>query len=115
MLPKQVVSEVQKRVPFNFNMGLHTRLWKHFQLHPARWVAPDGGETVSEFCIPDEPTRVYIYTPAWVDKIVKEIGTPEKFEAFFGTPSRKDKVTKIGAAPSKQEQAKAADSETATS
>ena len=57
MLPKRVVSEVQKRVPFDFNMRLHTRLWKHFKLHPARWVAPDGGETVSEFCIPNEPTR----------------------------------------------------------
>ena len=29
MLPKQVVSEVQKQVPFDFNMGLHTRSWKH--------------------------------------------------------------------------------------
>ena len=76
MLPKRVVGEVQKRVPFDFNIGQHTRLWKHFKLHPARWVAPDGGETVSEFCIPVEPTRQYVYTPAWVDKIVKEIGTP---------------------------------------
>jgi hypothetical protein len=102
MLPKRVVGQVQQRVPFDFNMGLHTRLWKHFKLHPERWVAPDGGETVSEFCIPDEPTRQYVYTPAWIDKIVKEIGTIEKFEAFFGTPPRKSKVTPIGAAPSRQ-------------
>ena len=103
MLPKRVVSEVQNRVPFDFNMGLHTRLWKHFKLHPARWVAPDGGGTVSEFCIPSEPTRQYIYTPVWVDKIVKEIGTPERFEAFFGSPPRIGKVTQIATAPSKQE------------
>jgi hypothetical protein len=111
MLPKRVVSEVQMRLPFDFNMGQQTRLWKHFKLHPARWVAPDGGETVSEFCIADEPTRQYVYTPAWVDKIVKEIGTPTKFEAFFGFPTRKGKVTPIEAAPSKQEQTKVADSE----
>ena len=92
-------------------MALHTRLWKHFKLHPARWVAPDGGETVSEFCIPDEPTPQYVYTPAWVDKIVKEIGAPVKFEAFFGAGPRKGKVTPIEAAPSKKEQVKAADSE----
>jgi hypothetical protein len=84
-------------------MGLHTRLWKHFKLHPARWVAPDGGETVSEHCIPDEPTRQYVYTPAWVDKIVKEIGTPERFEAFFGSPPRIGKVTQLAKAPPKQE------------
>ena len=101
MLPKRVVSEVQKRVPFNFNMGQHTRLWKQFKLHPPGWVAPHGGETVSEFCIPDEPTRQYVYTPAWVDKIVKEIGTPEKFEAFFGTSPRKGKVTPIDAVVSR--------------
>lgn len=113
MLPKQVVSAVQKRVPFDFNMSLHTRLWKHFKLHPARWVPPNGGETVCELCIPDEPTRQYVYTPAWVDKIVKEIGTPERFQAFFGVPPRMRNVTQIEAAPSKQEGAKAAHSEKA--
>lgn len=115
MLPTRVVSEIQKRVPFDFNVGLHTRLWEHFKLRPATWVPPDGGETVPEFCIPDEPTRQYVYTPAWIDRIVKEIGTPEKFEAFFGTPPRKSKVTPIEAAPSKQEQTTVADSEKAVS
>jgi hypothetical protein len=108
MLPKQVVSEVQKRVAFEFNMDLHTRLWKHFKLHPAGWVTPDGGETVAEYCIPDEPTRKYVYTPAWIDKVVVEIGTPMKFEAFFGFPPRKSNVTPIEAAPSKQEHVKMA-------
>ena len=93
MLPKRVVSEVQKRVPFDFSMSQHTRLWKHFELHPSKWVEPDGGETVSEFCIPDEPTQHYVFTPAWVNKIVKEIGTPQKFESFFGAPPRKASPT----------------------
>lgn len=92
MLPKQVVNEVQKRIPLDFNVSRHTRLWKHFELHPTKWVAPDGGETVAEYCIPDEPGRRYVYTPAWIDKIVEEIGTPEKFETFFGNPSHKGKM-----------------------
>jgi hypothetical protein len=115
MLPKRVVSEVQERVPFVFKIGMHTRLWKQFKLHPTAWAEPYGGETVSEFCVANEPTRQYVYTPAWVDKIVKEIGTPEKFEAFFGAPPPKGKVTPIEAAPSKQEQVKAAESERAVS
>jgi hypothetical protein len=106
MLPKGVVSEVQKRVAFDFNMVMHTRLWKNFKLHPPRWVIPNGGETVAEYCIPDEPTRQYVYTPAWIDKIVVEIGTPRKFEAFFGMAPRKSNVTPIEAAPSKQEHVK---------
>jgi hypothetical protein len=115
MLPKRVVGEVRKRVPFDFNMGMHTRLWKRFKLHPSAWVAPDGGETVAEFCIPDEPTRQYVYTPGWVDKIVKEIGTPEKFEAFFGAPPRIGNLTQVEAAPSGQEGVKLADRERAVS
>ena len=78
-------------------------------------MTPDSGETVSEFCIPDEPTRQYVYTPAWIDKIVREIGTPDKFEAFFGAPPRKGKVTPIEAAPSRQEQVKVAGTEKAVS
>jgi hypothetical protein len=90
-------------------------LWKHFKAHPTGWAAPDGGETISEFCIPDEPTRQYVYTPAWIDKIVKKIGTPEKFEAFFGSPPRKGKVTPIGAAPSRQEKVGATSTKKAAS
>jgi hypothetical protein len=40
MLPKRVVSEVQKRVPDVFNIAVHTRLWEQFKLLPAGWVAP---------------------------------------------------------------------------
>lgn len=39
---------------------------------------------------------------------MKEIGAPEKFEAFFAAPPRKGKVTPIGEEPSKQEHARAA-------
>ena len=30
----------------------------------------------------------YVYTPAWVKKIIKEIGTVEKYRAFFGKEPR---------------------------
>ena len=46
MLPKRVVSEVQTRVPFDFNMGLHTRMWKHFKLHPARSLTGECGQVI---------------------------------------------------------------------
>ena len=88
MLPKRVVSKVQKRVPFDFNMGLRILLWKHFKLHPARWVAPDGGETGCDRIRVLHPRRAHPAIrlhPARVDKIVKEISTPETFEAFFGS------------------------------
>lgn len=104
MLPKSIVAAVQARVPYRFTTSDHTRLWQHFELHSRGWTAPDGGETVSEFCVPNEPTKQYVYTPAWVEKIVREVGTAEKYAAFFGRTPRKGKVTPIEAAPSTQEQ-----------
>lgn len=103
------VAAVQARVPYKFNTSDHTRLWQHFKLHGKGWTAPEGGETVSEYCVPNEPTRQYVFTSAWVDRIVKEVGTPEKYEAFFGHPPHKGEVTPIGAAPSKQEPPTVAD------
>ncbi len=102
MLPKRVVAEVKKRVPYEFNLAIHTRMWKRYRLHPAKWVAPDGGETLSEYCLPNEPTRQYVYMDAWVNKIVEDIGTVEKFEAVFGYPPRNRKVTPIHAARSEK-------------
>ena len=91
MLPKRVVAEVQKRVPYRFNLAVHTRMWKRYQLHPPKWAPPDGGETISEYCLSNEPTRQYVYTDAWVKKIIEDIGTVEKFEAVFGYPPQKGK------------------------
>ena len=105
MLPKRVVSEVQKRVPFDFNMGLHTRLWKHFELHPARWVAPDGGDRVRVLHSRRTHPAIRLH-PRVGRQDLKEIGTPERFEAFFGSPPRMGKMTQIATAPSKQEQVK---------
>lgn len=89
MLPKAIVAAVQNRVPYEINYAIHTRMWKHFKLHPSRWQPPEGGPTVEKYCVAVEPTRSYVYTAAWVEKIVREIGTVEKFEAFFGySPKR---------------------------
>jgi len=40
--------------------------------------------TDPRYCVWDEPHQGYIYTPAWVEKITKEVGTIEKATAFFG-------------------------------
>ena len=83
MLPKKVGREVNDRVSYTFNMGMHTQLWKHFRVRPdARPTATTV--TDDRYCVVDEPTNNYVYTRAWVDKIVREVGTPEKYQALFG-------------------------------
>jgi hypothetical protein len=68
------------------------------QASPSEVAAPRGWADVEKYCCPVEPTKSYVYTAAWMDKIVKGIGTAEKFEAFFGHPPKKGKVTHIDAA-----------------
>lgn len=85
MLPKKVVTEVNAQVPYLFNMGMHTALWKKLKVRPDGPARP-GVVTDDRYCLVNGPTNQYVYTPAWVKKIVREVGTVEKFEAFFGYP-----------------------------
>ncbi len=83
MLPGGVVARVNDRVLYKFTLDHHVRLWKHFKVRP---LSTAGDRTVTDprYCVWDEPHQGYIYTPAWVEKITKEVGTIEKATAFFG-------------------------------
>lgn len=84
MLPQAVVDEVNDRLPFDFTLHHHTTLWKRLQVRPGGpWIDP-GGPCNTEFCIPMEATKQYLYTKNWVTKILKTVGTPQKFAEFFG-------------------------------
>lgn len=83
LLPSQVVSLVQAELPFRFTINLHTDMWKKLKVRPARG-AKDPRLTDARYCLYDEPFRSYVYTRAWVAKIINEIGTVEKFTKFFG-------------------------------
>lgn len=83
LLPKQVAKLVQDQVPFRFNLNHHTEMWKRLKVRPERG-AKDPHLTDSRYCVYDEPFRSYVYSKAWVSRIVKEIGTVEKYKDFFG-------------------------------
>jgi len=85
MLPKKVVAEVNALVPYVFNMGMHTALWKKLRVRPDGPARP-GIVTDDRYCLVNGPTNQFVYTPAWVKKIVRAAGTVEKFQAFFGYP-----------------------------
>jgi hypothetical protein len=85
MLPKKVVAEVNALVPYEFNINMHTQMWKRLAVRPTGAARP-GVVTDDRYCRVNAPTNQYVYTPAWVRKIVREVGTPEKFEKFFGYP-----------------------------
>ena len=83
--PKQVVEELQEKLPYRIHMSVHTACWQHFEVRP-----PSGAEnperTIQQYCIYDEPHRDYVYTRAWVQKLARELSSPVDYERVVGRP-----------------------------
>lgn len=68
--------------------GHHTRAWKHYK------VRPEGGAdrpelTDDKYCVWDEPHADYLYTDAWVRKLVKDLANWFVFKAVTGSAPKK--------------------------
>ncbi|MFJ5933244.1 DUF3644 domain-containing protein [Streptomyces sp. NPDC093071] len=88
LLPKQVARQVEAQVPFEFHIQPeHTEMWRRLGVRPTAGAA-DPYSTDARYCVYNEAFKSYAYTPAWVKRIVKEIGTAEKYRAFFGKEPR---------------------------
>ncbi|MFE9293722.1 DUF3644 domain-containing protein [Streptomyces niveus] len=95
MLPKQVACEVEAHVPFEFHVQPeHTEMWRRLGVRPATKAA-NPYDTVDKYCVYSEVFSTYVYTDAWVAKIVREIGTVEKYRAFFGKEPRRKKLSAL--------------------
>ncbi len=85
--PGAVVKRVAERLPFTFHVGHHTDAWKHFKVRPAG-AASNPHRTQSEYCVYDTVHRDYVYTQAWIDKLVRELKSQAGFTAVTGrTPT----------------------------
>ncbi|WP_234434317.1 DUF3644 domain-containing protein [Streptomyces sp. NRRL F-5126] len=90
-----VAERVEARLPFYFSAyGEHTEMWRRFNVRPAK-DATDPCLTDARYCIYDEPVKTYLYTDAWVEKVIKEIGTVEKYRNFFGKKPRMKNVATL--------------------
>lgn len=84
---KRTALAIEKRLPFRFTVHHHTVAWRKLGVRPVGG-AGDPTATDPRYCLYDEPFRQYAYTPAWVDRVVSEVGTVEKFRTFFGAAPR---------------------------
>lgn len=95
LLPGKVAEEVSKLVPFEFNVPReHTEMWRRFDVRPAKGAA-NPFATDTKYCLYNPAVNLYVYTPAWVKRIVREIGTVEKYRAFFGREPRMKQMTQL--------------------
>lgn len=83
--PGEVVNEISPEIPYRVSIWTHTQAWKHYAVRP-----PSGARhperTIPEYCVYDQVHDDYVYTPAWVAKLVRDLTDPMVFEHVIGKP-----------------------------
>jgi Protein of unknown function (DUF3644) len=87
--PGDVVKAVSERTGTNFNMHHHTEL--SYMLDIRRRGSPN--KTNPKYCIYDKPFKSHLYTPKWVDLIVKGIKSQQiDLQKFVQMKSKKQSL-----------------------
>jgi hypothetical protein len=81
--PKTVAERVAREFGVRFTVSDHTRAWKHFAIRP-RSGDPRPERTDERYCVWDEPHGDYLYTEAWVSKLVKELSDAAAYRQLLG-------------------------------
>jgi len=85
MTSLHVVAAVADKLPHCFSMGAHTRAWKYYKVRPIGRAAKPH-ETLGQYCVYDRAHNDYLYTNAWVAKLIAEMADPSHFTAVTGFP-----------------------------
>jgi Domain of unknown function (DUF3644) len=82
--PSKVAAMVQEQLGVRFSTHAHhTPSWQHYRVRPEKNAArPEV--TDERYCVWDEPHNDYLYTDAWVKKLVKDLADPKRFEEVTG-------------------------------
>lgn len=93
MPAKRAASRVEERLPFKFTVNHHTQVWRQLQVRPPAG-AKDPRATDPRYCMYSDSFGQYEYTPAWIDRLVRELGTIEGYRKHLGRdPVLKPKAT----------------------
>jgi len=85
MKPSKAARALQERLPFKFNQSHFTQAWKKLAVRPERG-AEHPERTDERYCLYDAVHKDYVYTSAFIEKVLREVDTPDKFTSFFGKP-----------------------------
>lgn len=82
--PSKVAALVEEQLGVRFStFAHHTPAWQHYGVRPDKHAArPEV--TDERYCVWDEPHNDYLYTDAWVKKLVKDLADPKRFEEVTG-------------------------------
>ena len=85
--PSDVIKAVQSRIPLRFTTDDFQRAWKALGVRPPT-NDPHPERTDERYCIYDYRHGDYGYKKAYVDKLVRECSTAEKFTRLTGKSAR---------------------------
>ena len=82
--PRKVAQLVEKQLGVRFTLyGDHVRAWQFYNVRPPEHDKHPE-QTDERYCIFDDPHKDYLYTDAWVKKLVKDLANAEKFAEVTG-------------------------------
>jgi hypothetical protein len=82
--PGAVARSVSEGLKVRFSVqGHHVPAWRYYEVRPE--TAADRPELTDErHCVWDEPHGDYLYTDAWIKKLIKELADPKTFKKVTG-------------------------------
>lgn len=87
----EVAGQVKKAIGRPFTASSHhARCWKHFGVRPSGGD-PNPEQCDTKYCLYDKAHGDYVYTPKWVEKLIKELSDPNTYDAIVrGNGARSD-------------------------
>lgn len=93
MMPGKVVEIVQRelgnpkihktgKTKDKFNSDTHTRCWKKYAVRPNNGDA-NPSNTVTKYCIYDEPSGQYRYTKAWTEFLIEKMQIDDEYNGLY--------------------------------
>lgn len=78
--PSKIIEEVNKKVDKKIkNMHFHTNAWKYYKIRPAS-NSKNPEDTQSQYCVYDPVHGDYLYTKAWINKLIQAINEKNLYE-----------------------------------
>lgn len=93
MMPGKVVEIVQHelgnpkvnkngKTVNKFNLETHTRCWKKYAVRPNNGDA-NASNTVTKYCIYDEPSGQYRYTKEWTEFLIEKMQNDDEYNGLY--------------------------------
>ena len=84
--PAEAARRIDSRLPFRFGLYSHfPQMWKHLQVRP-QGGAENPERTDERYCVYDSAQGDYLYTPAFVDRVVSILEDDRAWSEVFGRP-----------------------------